>query len=188
MPLIGPDLIMLIRHGEKPGKAVPPHGLDENGELDDKHSLSRLGWTRAGALIGYFSKPIAPIQKPTHLFAASGGLDDSPHGRRPMQTLLPLAGAMSKHLHANVAVGDEDDLAREILKKDGVVLVCWEHVALTAIVNCIGNELAAAPLSQFARQYDGSRYDIVWTLTKAGSTYDFAIAHEALLDGDADVP
>ena len=44
-----PQIIMLVRHGEKPGEGSPPHGVNKHGERDE-HSLSVQGWTRAGAL------------------------------------------------------------------------------------------------------------------------------------------
>ena len=43
-----PQIIMLVRHGEKPGEGSPPHGVNKHGERDE-HSLSVQGWTRAGA-------------------------------------------------------------------------------------------------------------------------------------------
>ena len=41
--------IMLIRHGEKPPHAPPPHGVSAHGERDTE-SITVRGWQRAGAL------------------------------------------------------------------------------------------------------------------------------------------
>ena len=49
-----PEIIMFVRHGEKPGDGSPPHGVDHHGEKDE-HSLSVQGWTRAGALASLFA-------------------------------------------------------------------------------------------------------------------------------------
>ena len=48
-----PEIIMFVRHGEKPGEGSLPHGVNHHGEIDE-HSLSVKGWTRAGALAGLF--------------------------------------------------------------------------------------------------------------------------------------
>ena len=48
-PAESPEIIMFVRHGEKPGDGGPPRGVNKDGEIDD-HCLSVRGWTRAGAL------------------------------------------------------------------------------------------------------------------------------------------
>ena len=56
-----PEIIMFVRHGEKPGEGSRPHGVNHHGEIDE-HSLSVQGWTRAGALAGLFAHaPPSPI-------------------------------------------------------------------------------------------------------------------------------
>jgi hypothetical protein len=177
-----PRLVMLIRHGEKPLKGGgPPHGIDETGEVDDKHSLTAQGWTRAGGLIDFFRRPVAPIERPDHLFAASPGNEDTPHGRRPSQTVAPLADALGKKVHTEVPVGDEPTVAEQILAKDGAVLVCWEHKALTAIVQQLG-------LPDFKETYDEDRFDLVWLLHHDGDGYRFSTGRQALLAADDGVP
>ena len=59
-----PDVIMFVRHGEKPGEGTKPHGVNPHGEHDG-HSLSVLGWTRAGALAGLFAH--APSKAHPHV-------------------------------------------------------------------------------------------------------------------------
>ena len=69
-----PEIIMFVRHGEKPGEGSPPHGVNHHGESDE-HSLSVQGWTRAGALAR--SVRPCPLQVPSP-YRATG-----PHIRNP---------------------------------------------------------------------------------------------------------
>ena len=45
------DVVMIIRHGEKPDGSAP--GLDEDGNEDDS-SLTAVGWQRARGLVDLF--------------------------------------------------------------------------------------------------------------------------------------
>ncbi len=58
-----PEVIMFVRHGEKPGEGSRPHGVNHHGEIDE-HSLSVQGWTRAGALAGLFAHAPSRVPSP----------------------------------------------------------------------------------------------------------------------------
>ena len=51
-----PEVIMFVRHGEKPGEGTKPHGVNHHGEHDG-HSLSVLGWTLS---LIHISEPTRP--------------------------------------------------------------------------------------------------------------------------------
>ena len=67
-----PEIVMFVRHGEKPAHGSPPHGVNHHGEPDE-HSLSVRGSTRAGALAGLFAhgpaKSHPHIVQPGRVFA-----------------------------------------------------------------------------------------------------------------------
>ena len=71
-----PEVVMFIRHGEKPADDGPPHGVNEHGE-HDPHALAVRGWTRAGALATLFGHaPLAThpyIVRPGRILPALAG-------------------------------------------------------------------------------------------------------------------
>ena len=70
------DVVMIIRHGEKPDGTTP--GIDENGDEDDS-SLTAVGWERAHALVDLFNpadgEPRSGLARPQRIYAA-GVTDD----------------------------------------------------------------------------------------------------------------
>jgi broad specificity phosphatase PhoE len=170
-----PQTVMLIRHGEKPPDAGgPPYGIDETGTTD-KHSLIVRGWTRAGALIGYFAEAAAGVVVPMHLFAAGNA---SSHGKRAGQTLAPLSGARGLPVDTTYTLGDEAGLAAAALALADPVLIAWEHRAIPSIVRALG-------LADFATEWP-DRFDLVWILERGAGGYAFGSVPQRLLEGDRD--
>lgn len=169
---------MFIRHGEKPPDAGgPPFGFDINGNADP-HSLIATGWARAGALVSFFTAPKAPIVAPDYVFAAAPDITHhSPHGQRPSETVAPLCALRGSPADLTYAVGQEAALATAIAAQNGVVLVCWEHHAITDIVRAILND------PTWPQQWP-DRFDLVWILDSAGASYAFSTANQHLLAGD----
>jgi len=125
--MTGPTLVIIIRHGEKPPSGGgTPMGVASDGS-EDKHSLTVRGWVRAGSLIGFFSSAHDGVETPTKIFTARSSDDAGPHGRRPAQTVTPLAEARNILMDTTFAVGNEGGVAAAILEEPGVVLVSWEH-------------------------------------------------------------
>jgi len=178
-----PPLVMLIRHGEKPpdGGGLP-NGVDDDGNVSE-FSLTPKGWSRAGALVKFFRVPsVAGIETPKVIYAAAPvQKKGSPHGCRPSETVTPLAQAAGPGVRFDTtfAVTQEGSLVQAILQEPGVVLVCWEHHALTTIVQGLLSD------PTFTLPYDGTRFDLVWLL-RPGDT-GITVAMQALLFGDAGV-
>jgi len=170
-----PSKVMLIRHGEKPpADDGPPFGVDEAGN-EDKHSLIVDGWVRSGALVSYFRASHDSIARPDVIFAArsdTGG----PHGKRPAETVLALAATMGVAPNTNYAVGEEGNLALDVLGRNGCVLIAWEHHAIGDIVRHLGNV-------DFDEDWP-NRFDLVWVLDWNGNSYDFKATSQRLLAGD----
>jgi len=176
---MAPSRIMFIRHAEKPG--VPPSAEDEgvqvNGEID-KESLTVRGWQRAGALAKFFSANAE--LRPDVIFASK--VAEGSKSRRPQETVTPLAellgygkgsGLVCKH-----AKDDVDALMDDATKREGKVLVSWEH---HRIVDLVG-KLPHAPQSPQA--WPDDRFDVVWIFDRAGPGWRFSQMPQLLLAGD----
>jgi hypothetical protein len=125
---------LIIRHAEKPGEAWPGPGLNAAGQTDRK-SLVIRGWQRAGAWAAFFGAGLAPADFPTRaaIYAANpASLDDGEPNQRPSETVAPLAERLPLRPVTRWSLGQESQLAAEIASLSGVVLVCWEHKAITA--------------------------------------------------------
>ncbi len=85
-----PSKIMIIRHGEKPGKTGPVD-VTLDGQPGGGKSLIVAGWQRAGALNAflapYNTSPASPIEKPGCIYAAA----PTGESQRPCETVTPLA-------------------------------------------------------------------------------------------------
>ena len=170
-----PATVMIIRHGEKP--PVSGNGVTDQGDVDD-YSLTVRGWMRAGALIGYFATPHDGIVTPEVIHAAAPFTKgNSVHGRRPLQTVTPLAQALAIPLKSGVAAGDEAALIEKLRDETRPTLISWEHHAIRAIVEGL---LIPAFSTEFP-----DRFDLVWLFTRNGETYDFRQINQHLFVDDA---
>jgi hypothetical protein len=183
-----PPKVMLIRHAEKPGDPLPSFGVKEDGTRS-QHSIVVQGWQRAGALIAFFAAPtLAEIAVPAHLYAASfdksadpsstSDVEDISRSRRAIETITPLAHRLGLTADQTFAVGDEDRLSADLLLRDGVVLVAWEHKHLPVIA---AHLTPAAP-----NTWPGDRFDVVWVFDRESSgSYRFLQVAQKLLAGDS---
>ncbi len=106
-----PEVIYIIRHGEKPVPGRPAHGkhhqdahfgVDYRG-AQDEHSLLPRGWQRSGALVALFAPPAGPppagLRTPAALLSPSHGDPAKTAVRRTYQTIQGLAD------HLGLAIG-----------------------------------------------------------------------------------
>jgi broad specificity phosphatase PhoE len=178
-----PSTIMIVRHAEKPTKENEQHGIRPDGE-HDRHSLTVRGWTRAGALVGLFApqhgEPGAGLLRPDAIYASGHAGDGS---RRPVQTVTPLAERLGQDIHSGCGAGQESEVAAELAAHRGAVLVAWQHEAIPKLVGELGAVAPAVP-----RQWPDDRFDVVWTLTRDGSGWEFGQVPQLLLAGDLPDP
>jgi len=178
-----PNMIMLIRHGEKP-LTPPPYGVNGDGE-ENSHSLTVRGWQRAGALVNFFCSPkVAGIATPTSIYASAVSPktilvdgDDVAKSLRPQQTVTPLAQALKLNLVTTRSVGEEAELASDLREETGNVLVAWEHKHIPLIAEQLMG--ASAP------QWPGDVFDAVWILTARDGAYTLAQVGQNVLPGDS---
>lgn len=180
------DLVMIIRHAEKPTGSGAPYGATPDG-VQDVESLTIAGWTRAGALVGLFA-PVsddgvaAPLRaglaRPLRVIAANPS-----HGSaRPFQTVGPVASRLGITIDTTWKKSQEEALAQALRIATGSTLVAWEHEAIPSIVTGMGNVTPAPPAS-----WPGSRFDLVWTFRRTGSGWAFAEVPQFVVAGDRSV-
>jgi hypothetical protein len=172
--------IVLIRHAEKPPSVGPPFGVDESGVID-QHNLTVKGWQRAGALVQMLisGRPDFALTRPTALFATAAS-ERSP-STRCFSTLKPLALMLKLSIDDSFEKGREDDLALELARHAGTVVVAWEHKALPTLARAItGTASDLPPL------WPHDRFDVAWVIARdsSGATR-FAQIPQLLLDSDS---
>jgi hypothetical protein len=182
-----PDLIMIIRHGEKPTGTGAPYGITAAG-VQDSESLTTTGWARAGALVELFAPAVGHVRRglarPTALFASN---QTGPAGgsAREVETISFVAAQLGVAINSDYGVGDESQLVAVLAKTRGPILVCWEHDHIPTIADDLGTVTPAVP-----QTWPSSRFDVVWVFVRAPSgrssspSYRFYQVPELLLPGD----
>ena len=125
-PAAPQDIVMIIRHAEKPDGSAP--GLDEDGNEDDS-SLTAVGWQRARGLVDLFDPtrgdPRPGIAVPERIYAA--GVTDDGEGQRTRETVAPLGAALGIPVDTDLGRGDEKKLVKDVLAQPGTTLISWQH-------------------------------------------------------------
>lgn len=174
--------VMIVRHAEKPPKhGAGPAGVKLDGSHDD-HDLTPRGWQRAGALTTLFapvdaSSSRAPLERPEIIVAA--GIDATSRSRRSQSTITPTADALGLAVVASDCPGREATVAAKLGERsEQVCLICWEHKHIKDLVHEITSGAIEAP------RWDGSRFDMVFVLTKGSQGWSFEQVAQSLLAGD----
>jgi hypothetical protein len=79
--------------------------------------------------------------------------------RRPFQTVIPLSKRLGTTPIIDYQVGQERELASAIVGNSGVVLVSWEHKAITG--RLLAAIAAGQQIKSMPRKWDETRYDLV---------------------------
>jgi hypothetical protein len=166
-----PSTVLIIRHGEKPGDP----STDNDGDSVD---LSTRGYERAAALAVYVP---ATFGKPDFLFATQA----SKHSNRPIETITPLAQALSLSIDDKHADDAYTQVAKDVLshpKYAGkLVLICWHHGKIPDLATALGG---VAPTTH----WHGKVFDRVWRIDypSGGATSGLAVQDipQQLLYGD----
>ena len=172
------DVVMIIRHGEKPDGTTP--GIDENGDEDDS-SLTTVGWERAHALVDLFDPPHgtppSPLARPDRIYAA--GVTDDGEGQRTRETVTPLADALGVPVDTELGRGDEKKLVKDVLAQSGSTLISWQHGGIPEIVDDFPSVSPKPP-----EEWPSDRFDVVWTLTRTADGWHFTQTPELVLTDD----
>ena len=197
-----PDIIYVIRHGEKPadpppaaaGQAAavtgPPFSVDFQG-VQDPHSLLPQGWQRSGALAVLFDPALGPLQAglqtPAALLSPDYGSADKTTAHRTHQTIQGLADRLGLTIVSDFPEGSEAELAASVVSShSGVVLICWEHEHIPAIAT----SMPTVPGTVIPQPWPGDRFDVIWVFSlvpgAASAQYTFSQIPQQLLSGDTD--
>jgi hypothetical protein len=180
-----PAKIMVIRHAEKPSDDGSIVGVTAQGSQDPEELVVR-GWQRSGALVRFFAPPSAAfanpgLATPGTIFASAVGHHSN--SLRPQHTVLELATVLSLQLVLQHKKGEEAALVADVLGRDGVVLIAWEHEAIPDIGNLILGNAATVP-----QIWPGDRFDLVWIFDFQAAAWRFTQVPQLLLSGDSPAP
>jgi hypothetical protein len=185
-------VLFIIRHAEKPDDKLPElgPGLTKSGE-EDSESLVIRGWERAGAWASLFGAGLggSDYRRPDVIYAAtpaSGALNQPP-SRRPAETISALAARLGFKADKSIPKGREDHLVKQVMAREGVVLVCWEH---KAIIDDILPKLPVTNRKDLPSKWSGDRFDVVLRFDRAdgADTMVFKPLYPKLLAGDSNKP
>jgi len=172
--------IMIIRHAEKPNGYYK--GISEKG-LVEPESLIVRGWQRAGALSGLFNPKNKALKKsklsvPEFLYASPAG--NHSKSKRPVQTIKALSKLLKVPIIKKFGRDDYKAMTRHALRRNGTVLICWQHEHIPQIARLILNNEDAPDY------WPSDRYDLVWVfkLDTITGTYKFYQISQNLLPGD----
>jgi hypothetical protein len=187
----GTRVVQIIRHGEKPPDSPPPFGIDLDGN-QDVHSLTPLGWQRAGGLAALFAPfegvPRTGLATPSKLCSPGYGSLAQTALHRTYQTLLPLSQWLGLDIDTSYTEGEEARLGADLAAvRAGVALVCWEHTAIAEIAK---NITPMANVAEVPEVWPSERFDVVYTVTwdETPAAYRFDQVSQMLLAGDVDEP
>jgi hypothetical protein len=112
--------VIIIRHGEKP----------EQGD-----NLSCQGLNRALQLPDVLNKK---FDTPNYIFVPSLNTGKKTSAARMYQTIVPFAVKYNLTVNTKYDVDDTKGLAQDVLKRDGTVLLVWEHKHIDNILKALG--------------------------------------------------
>lgn len=130
--------VIIIRHAEKP----------EHGD-----NLSCQGLNRALQLPGVLNKKFG---LPNAIFVPAVNTGKSTSTARMYQTVVPFAVKYNLDINTKYDVNDVKDLSKEIFKKQGTVLLVWEHNAIDNIVRALGVDTK--------EKWPDDDYDSIWII------------------------
>jgi hypothetical protein len=184
-----PSLIVCLRHAEKPANAEDDSeeldadglGFDQHGSVS-RHGLTIKGWQRACALATTrFAGHVAADVDVDDLEIFAPDYDDDPKQHRPYQTVLPFCGLWRVEKIRQPGTKDEiDELYREVMKVDGIALVCWEHDRLAEFVEKLVGDTQKVV-------WPGNRFDVILRLRPTADDeerYSLAWEDQRLVFGD----
>ncbi len=176
--------IMLIRHAEKPDNNTT--GVLTEGHHDE-HSLSVLGWQRAGALAVWLGPQHAherdpKLASPHFLYAAK--FHEGHQSKRCYQTLVPLAEKLGLEINIDFKNEDHVEMVAHARARHGVVLISWHHEAIPKVTRHILDSKSAHP-----QDWPDERFDVVWVFdADASGGYALSQVPTMLLAGDKATP
>ena len=130
--------VVIIRHGEKP----------KNGD-----NLSCQGQNRALQLAAVLH---TKLNIPNYIYVPALKSDDATKHSRMFQTISPFAIKYNLPINSKYSADENEKIAKSVFKKEGLVLMVWEHSAIHALVSTLGVDDAP--------QWADTDFDSVWII------------------------
>jgi hypothetical protein len=146
--------VVIIRHGEKP----------ETGD-----NLSCQGQSRALQLPAVLYQKFS---KPDYTYVPSLGLDKSITHARMFQTISPFAVKYNLTVNGKFDGKDYSDIAENVMKKTGTVLMVWEHSAIPSLAEKLGVKKAPP--------WNDNDFDSIWVITYHKGKAELAFDKEGI--------
>src|SRR5712691_10014600 len=195
---MGPSQVLIIRHGEKVG--------DSKKDDDGGRNLSILGSARAAAVPSLFAPALPqpscklyiksgefiglyrqiPVKGKASRFATPNFIfatQDSKHSKRPIETVTPLATALTLPINDGYEDNDAEiaEMTSAILNDlafmGKIVLICWHHGKIPDVAKALG--VSKPP------KWDGKVFDRVWQITFPKGKAALQNLPQMLLYGDS---
>lgn len=154
----GPDRIVIIRHGEKP---------------DQGDNLSCQGLSRALQLPAVLNSKFGT---PSTIYVPAIDMGKSTDVARMYQTIVPFAIKYNLKVNTKYEVDDVNDLVAGIGKRQGTVLVVWEHKAIGKILKALG-----LPDKE---KWPDDDFDSIWIITYKNGAPVLTKDHENIHPGN----
>lgn len=171
-------------------------GINAQGESDPA-SLVTMGWERAGGIANLFYPSdyhfLPGLAQPTAIYASNptlpGKYKQQPNGnyffentsQRPAQTISALYGKMAKkekvELDLSFAAKDFKEMIKNVLTKQGVVLISWQHEYIlpkeagdNSLVHELFTQTNTPRKTCPTTAWPGDRYDMILVLDRDPET------------------
>ena len=131
--------IVFIRHGEKPEKGS---------------NLTCKGLNRSLMLPALIKQKFGV---PNYVYVPSLKLGEKTTHARMFETVAPLAAQYNLEIDSKFDEDDSAGVAADIMKRQGTVLVVWEHKAINTIIHALG--------VQYGTLWKGDDYDSIIIIT-----------------------
>lgn len=147
--------VIFIRHAEKSAKG---------------DNLSCQGFNRSIQLPALISSRYGI---PDFTYVPAIGLGDATKHSRMFQTVIPLGVKFNLVINSKFEEKDSVGIATDIMKKKGIVLVVWEHKAISSLVHAIG-------IRNDGLQWADDDYDSIWIINISGGIATMKLEKENL--------
>src|SRR5882757_7710635 len=135
-----PLKIVIIRHGEKP----------KNGD-----NLNCQGLNRSQLIPAVI---VSKFGVPAFSYVPAVGSDSSTKHARMFQTITPLAVKYNLAVNSRFTGKDSAGLVNDILKRNGTVLVVWDHKSILPILHALG-------INDPLLKWDDNDFDSIWVIS-----------------------
>ena len=150
--------VVIIRHGEKPAD-----------KSDGGDNLSCQGQNRALQLPAVLIKKIG---KPDYTYVPALKLDKNTAHSRMFQTVTPFAVKYDLTINSKYDESEPNETAKSVLKKNGTVLMVWQHSAIPDLASALG--VYNPP------KWKGADFDSMWIVTYASGKAELTVEQEGL--------